>query len=85
MKVPYYAIKDELVGFIPESVRRGKNDDFEKRAFADACTDKDTDLHRFPLHFSLWFIGWFDQATGEFDNNVKLLARASDYVPKDGD
>lgn len=37
-----------------------------ERAFNDACQDEKTALYKTPEDFSLWYVGEFDQQTGNF-------------------
>lgn len=44
------------------------NDDVAKRMFAGAVNDSGTQFYQYPLAFSLFGLGTYDDAMGAFDN-----------------
>jgi len=54
------------------------------RDFSEAVNDQKSLLARHPEDFSLYHIGYFDDATAKFDINSTptLIGRATDYIVK---
>lgn len=53
------------------------------RSFSDEVNRKDADrseMARHPDDFDLYLVGWFDDTTGSFENDHRLLVRGKDVV-----
>ena len=51
------------------------------RAFSDMAMNKDHDIGAHPEHYSLWFIGTFDDNTGELvRSDFECLGKAHEIV-----
>lgn len=77
-----YAIKDEMSGYMAPV--NFPSDEFTKRAFEAELTNPESMISRFQKDYSIWKIGEFNTETGEFKNDLKLIARGDSYI-KEGD
>lgn len=50
------------------------------RSFADEVNRKDgaNDMNKHPADFEMWLLGYFDEASGEFENELRLVTRGVD-------
>ena len=81
MKLEAFSIRDEKSGVFVRPffcVNRG----VALRDFADLVADKQTAVCKHPGDFKLYFIGYFDDNSGEFVSlpQPEFLAHGSDYV-----
>lgn len=72
MTLNMYAIKDELNGFITPIPF--PNTETAQRYFREQKTNNLT-IKETPSDFSLWEMGTFDNETGEYISNVKMIER----------
>ena len=80
MKHELYALKDTLVGFSQPFPMQ--NEAVAVRAFAATVrSDHPNDCNTNPEHKQLWFVGTFDDVTGEFENCVRYVADATQFLP----
>lgn len=76
------SVKDaKMESFLPlfTAVARG----VAQRMFADAVNDVQSPFHKHPEDYALYFVGVFDDATGQLhdmDREPELMVRASDLV-----
>lgn len=57
------------------------HDGLALRAFGDLVEDKKTTVSRYPVDFTMWKLGEFDDNTGIFDcKKPEYLAKAIDFV-----
>lgn len=79
MKVKLYAVKDNLVGFLfPFGMQ---NDAMAKRLFiSSAQAEAPNAVNTYPENKELWYLGEFDDQTGEVVSDVKYLDTAMPYV-----
>lgn len=73
-----YGIKDTLIGFC--EVMIGINDGAMIRNFAMAVKDKNTMIGKFPDNFELWKLGNIVEKTGEYEQDLRKIGEAKDYV-----
>jgi hypothetical protein len=67
MRLEYYAVHDKGVGaFAQPFASRARGEAI--RNFTSACHDKGSPLHNFPIDYTLVFLGFYDDATGLFEN-----------------
>lgn len=85
MKTNIYAIRDLNADYFMQPMFM-RTDAEAKRAFQVAVSNPDSLLSQFPSQFDLWYIGSYDDATGEILNDkVKLLCNGNDFARKDDD
>jgi len=75
-----YSVYDEkaLCYGIPTSF---PTDGIALRSFSEVAQDPDTQIHKYPSDFKLYFIGTFDEMTGQLDTCVPVyLANGAQYV-----
>lgn len=74
MIYPIFCMKDELVGFMTPTL--DQNEASALRNFRHAIASTDGVLHTHPDNFSLWFLGTFNNETGELlPDSPQLLMR----------
>lgn len=77
MKNKIYSIKDALVGFKPLFV--APNDNYAIRMLGQIVNDVNVnDIKNSPKDYQLYYMGEFDDQTGEVTSDVKFLANAID-------
>lgn len=80
MKVGIYAVYDDKSGIYDGPVP-SNNDGVALRNFANMARNPDSPIGRNPECFSLWWIGTYNDATGEIEPEVKqCLGHAVDLI-----
>lgn len=85
MKINLYALRDNKVGTFNPPVKI-QNDAAAIRMFGDMVQrDTDSIVGQHPEDFSLWFVGTFDDESGELSQTdlVRSLANGSDFGKED--
>lgn len=72
-----YSIKDDLTRFGAPFV--APSEAVAKRMTLSAMKDEKTDLYQFAENMSLWYLGEFDDQTGEIKPERKQIFVLSDY------
>ena len=78
MKLKIYALKDTKIGF--KTPFYTFNDQVAIRTVKNAVNDKihENDIKQNPEDHQLWYLGEFDDATGEITSEVRFVANAID-------
>lgn len=79
MKLNIYALKDTKVGF--KTPFYTFNDQVAIRMLANAVNDQRNanEINMNPEDHELWYIGTFDDSTGEMTSEVRHVANAIDF------
>lgn len=83
MKLMAFSVYDEAVkAFLPPVFARSHGEML--RSFIDACSSKEHVFVKHPEHYSLFFVGEFDDGSGQFRNETvpSLLLTAVQAVNK---
>lgn len=75
-KIKLYAIVDLDMGVL--DIFQQPNDALAKRNFMTQVNTEKTPFNMFPDRFEIWNVGEMDRDTGKIDNNVTVLAKASE-------
>lgn len=79
MKIELFSVKDVLVGFSQPIAC--VNEAVALRQFIGSCRAQQPNIcNTFPENKEFWKLGTLDDETGELKNDLKFLARASNYV-----
>lgn len=73
-----YSLRDEMAGY--GELIKFPSDEFRKRAFETELANPESMINHYRKDYSIWRIGEFDTAKGEFINLEKyLIARGEQY------
>lgn len=82
MKINLYAIYDSASG-VYDGPHKGQSDGAILRQFGDMCNNPEHDIGRHPADFTLFFVGTWNDGTGEMvDKTTKKIANGIELVKK---
>lgn len=78
-KKKHYALLDKTRGaYLPMSEKI--NDAVALRDFDTIVNEKGNLVNKYPNDFEMWYMGYFNEETGEFTNEKKKIGEAKEYI-----